>query len=137
MAIATLGFIDATYLAVEHYRGTVLNCTIIGDCQTVTSSQYALIAGVPVALLGSLYYAAMIVLLVAYLDRRRERVLDAATWMTVLGFVASVYFVWVQAFVINLWCQYCLVSAATSTILFLIGMSYHVSKRRHGVQFDL
>ena len=137
MAVAALGFIDATYLTVEHYRGAVLTCTITGDCQSVVTSAYSAIVGVPVALLGSIYYAAMIVLLVAYLDRRSEKVLNAATWFSIVGFVASIYFVSLQAFVLDAWCQYCLVSAATSTLLFLIGMGYHFSRKRHVVELHL
>ncbi len=137
MAVAILGFVDATYLTVEHYRGAVLTCTITGDCQSVVTSAYATFAGVPVALLGSIYYAAMIVLLVAYLDRRHEKILNAATWFSVVGLTASTYFVYLQAFVLNTWCQYCLVSAATSTLLFLIAMGYHLSRKRHTIKLHV
>jgi len=54
LVLSAIGFLDATYLTVEHYRGEIPPCAIIGGCEAVLTSPQAKIADVPVALLGSL-----------------------------------------------------------------------------------
>ena len=56
LILAFAGFVDATYLTISHFRGTALACTISNGCETVTTSAYATLFGLPVALLGLLFY---------------------------------------------------------------------------------
>lgn len=128
LAIAAIGFFDATYLTIEHYRNVIPPCTTDG-CETVLSSPYSKIVGIPVALLGSIYYLTIMVLLFAYLDTNKEKLLRWALALTALGFLASIYFFILQAFVIQAYCQYCLVSAGTSTILFISAIT--IFKKQH------
>jgi uncharacterized membrane protein len=116
--IALIGFADATYLTIEHYAGNIPPCTTDG-CETVLTSSYSTIAGIPVALSGAVFYLAFLVLIIAYLLEKKEIILKIALLLTTLGFLASIYFFILQAFVIQAFCQYCLLSAATSTILFV------------------
>lgn len=120
--LAGIGFADSAFLTAEHLRGVIPPCGVEGGCDTVLTSSYATIAGVPVAALGALYYATLLVLMVAYLDTGYIRILHWASWGTTLGLLASVYFVGVQLFVIGSFCTYCLVSATTSTGLFGLGV---------------
>lgn len=119
--VAALGFADATYLTIEHYNNRIPPCTTDG-CEIVLTSVYATIAGVPVALLGAVYYLAILVLLVTYLDSKNEKFVRWALSLTVIGFLASLYLFYLQAFVIKAFCQYCLVSAGTSTALFIAAL---------------
>lgn len=120
LAIAFIGFLDATYLTVEHYRFGSTACSLTAGCSTVTGSQYAVVLGLPVALLGALYYLSIILLTMYALIERREAAFRLAARLTVLGLLASVYFVSVMAFVLKAWCLYCLGSAVTSTMLFVL-----------------
>lgn len=120
LAIALIGFLDASYLTIEHYRGVVPPCTITLGCEQVTTSSYATLMRVPVALLGSLYYLAILGLFGFYLRNENEKILKYIRYLSVVGFLASVYFVYLQVAVIGAICQYCMVSAATSTALFAI-----------------
>jgi len=88
----------------------------------VLTSGHAKIAGIPVALLGSLYYLTLLILSVAYLDIKKTAIIRFASYCTIVGFTASLYFVYLMLFVIKEICQYCLISAATSTILFILGL---------------
>lgn len=115
--IAVLGFIDAGYLAVEHYTNSIPPCTI-GGCETVLTSDYSVVAGVPVALGGTLYYLAILILLMIYLDSKSEKILRGTLIFTTVGFLVSIYFLIIQAWVINAYCIYCIGSAITSTALF-------------------
>ena len=122
LAVSLLGFLDATYLAIEHYRGVVPPCAIVTGCETVTTSQFSLILGVPVALLGAMYYLLLTVLSILYFDTKNERWIKQAAILTPLGLLASTWFIYLQAFIIKAWCLYCLGSAVTSTLLFIVGM---------------
>lgn len=128
LVVALIGFADATFLTVEHYRGVIPPCTTAG-CDTVLTSSYSVILGVPVSLLGAIYYLIMAAGAFMYLEARHgsgtiashhSAILKWSMAATVLGLVMSVYFVSVMSFALHAWCQYCLGSAATSTLLFLI-----------------
>jgi len=122
LLISLLGFIDAGYLTAKHFQGETPTCSLIKGCDIVTTSQYAEIFGVPVALLGVLYYLTIFILSLIYLDTQNKQVLKIIPGLTVLGLAASIYFVILQLFVIKALCLYCLGSALTSTALFILGM---------------
>lgn len=120
--ICFVGFLDATYLAAKHYLGSPVTCTFLKGCEVVTTSKYAKVFGISVALLGSFYYLLQFILTIVYFDTKKLRVLTAAGYISCLGFFASAMFVYLQVFVLRALCFYCLMSAATSTILFILGL---------------
>ena len=129
LGISFIGFLDATYLTAKHYLGSSLTCVFFTGCETVTTSSFSQIFGVPVSLLGSAYYLTVFISLAFFLDSRSMKVLSFVSYFTILGFLASVYFVAVQVFVLKALCLYCMISATTSTLLFILGM---VVLRRRG-----
>lgn len=118
-----LGFADATFLTVEHYLGTPIPCSILGGCDIVTNSVYAQVGPVPLALLGSLYYLTLVILSIVYLDSKKDVAMKSASYMTVVGFLASLVFVYLQIFIIHALCLYCMISALISLVLFLSGQA--------------
>ena len=120
--ISLIGFADAAYLTANHYLGTSLNCSLFEGCEVVTTSVYATVAGVPIALVGALYYLLIFVATIAYFDTGNLRIMRFAAYFTVLGFLASLWLLYLQLFVIEALCMYCLLSLVTSTILFLLGL---------------
>ena len=118
------GFLDASYLSAKHYLGSPVTCGLLGGCETVTSSQYSKVLGIPVALLGSFYYLSVLVMVIWYFDRRNQKTLDFVSQYVFVGMAASLYFVFLQAFIIKSWCLYCLGSAVSSTALFVVGLVY-------------
>ncbi|MCG3114044.1 MAG: vitamin K epoxide reductase family protein [Candidatus Manganitrophus sp. SA1] len=122
LAASLIGFIDAAYLTAKHYLGAPPPCGRFGGCETVTTSEYAAIAGVPLALLGAVYYLAVFLSVIAYLDTRRPGILRMTAGFTAVGFLASLWFVYLQLFVIKAICPYCMLSAFASTVLFIVGM---------------
>ena len=129
LIVAGLGFADATYLAIEHFLGKVPPCSIIQGCDLVTTSQYATIFGIPVALMGALYYLAIIIAVIFFLDKKNVRLLVVLAKCSVAGLVASLYFVGIQFFVLHAICLYCFFSAATSTMLFIGSAWFLLSKK--------
>ncbi|MEK9155114.1 MAG: vitamin K epoxide reductase family protein [Patescibacteria group bacterium] len=124
LAIAFLGFLDAVYLTIEHFTSFSLPCSITHGCEVVTNSVYSEILGIPVALLGALYYVAVLLGTYALLEFGRRDLLKWVAVATTAGFLFSAWFVYVQLFVIKAICQYCILSAFTSTILFIVSMIY-------------
>lgn len=131
IAISFIGFLDASYLTISHYTGSKLSCSLIEGCDVVTTSKYALFLGVPVALFGALYYLSVLILSLLYFDTRNPVLLRIIQPMTILAFLASIYFVLLQIFVIKAICQFCMLSAITSTILFIFGV-WSIKSTKHG-----
>lgn len=105
-----------------HYTGAELSCGLTGGCSEVLGSEYSVVFGVPVALGGAIYYLTAFILMMLYSDIKSAKVLRLVAPLTVLGLFASGYFLYIQAFVIGEYCQYCLLSAVTSTGLFILGL---------------
>jgi len=120
LLIAIIGFADAGYLTVEHFQGVVPPCKITTGCEQVLTSPYSVVLGLPVSLLGAIYYALVAAGSFAYLEGKHERLFRWSLGMTIFGLIASIWFVFLQAFIIHSYCAYCLCSALTSTILFVV-----------------
>lgn len=117
--LSLLGLADALYLTVEHVTGQSVQCTIISGCSEVLSSPYAVVAGVPLAMIGAAAYFTVFSL--ATLAAFNYRI--AGTLLTVLVtamFLVSLWLIYLQAFVIREFCQYCLLSAAITTGLLVV-----------------
>jgi uncharacterized membrane protein len=109
---ATFGLAIATYLTVVHYRGGVPVCAS-GGCGIVQHSRYAELFGVPVALLGTLAFA---LLLVSALMRASTVVVGAAV-VALTGVVFAAYLVYVQLVVLDAICAWCVASDALSMVV--------------------
>lgn len=120
--IGFLGFLDATFLTAEHYLGPLLGCPIFGGCDKVLISPYSTVGGIPVAIFGAIYYLAIFILGIAYFDTGRAWILKFAAGLTPLGLIASLWFLYLQLFVIKALCFYCIISLLISTILFILGL---------------
>ncbi len=121
LVVSFLGFADASYLAAKHFTNGVIPCSLTHGCEAVTNSVYSEVLGIPVALLGSVFYVAIAVLLFASIESGSRRLLRLTGRLTLAGFLSSAWFVYAQLFLIHAICQWCMASALTSTILFVLG----------------
>jgi uncharacterized membrane protein len=124
LVLAGLGFADATSLTIDHYSNFSLPCTITDGCEIVTNSAYSFILGIPVALLGALYYVSVLLAVYIILEFGAKHYLKYVAIASTAGFVFSAWFVYVQLFILHAICQYCMFSAASSTALFIASMTY-------------
>jgi uncharacterized membrane protein len=117
--VSLIGLADSIYLTVEHVTGRSVRCTIVAGCSEVLSSQYAVVAGVPLALIGAAAYFSVFSLatLAAFGYRAAARLL---TVLVLTMFLVSLWLIYLQAFVIHAFCQFCLLSAAVTTALTVI-----------------
>ena len=117
--IALAGLADAVYLTVHHYTAVPVPCSIVEGCETVLTSPYAEFAGVPLAGLGAAAYfvAFSLALLAAFGDRRAWTLFGLQT-IVMAAFTA--WLIYLQAAVIGAFCQFCLLSAATTFAMMAI-----------------
>src|SRR5690348_12049894 len=64
-ALTLAGLVDAVYLTWYHYDPAVRACIAAGSCETVNASRFAMLAGVPVALIGAAGYLCILTALAA------------------------------------------------------------------------
>ncbi len=119
--IGFTGFLDSVYLTAKRFVGGPIPCFVFTGCDTVAQSPYALLFGVPLSALGIFYYLSVLLLAIFYFETKQQGAMKLFSVFSVVGFLASVYFVYLQAFVIKAFCFYCLLSAVTSTTLFILG----------------
>ena len=114
--ICVIGIGIAGYLTYTHYAGIKVLCLSSGGCETVQSSTYAKLAGIPVALLGLIGYISILGSLFVRGDAGR-----AAGWgFALIGFGFSAYLTYRELFTIKAICQWCVSSAVLLTILTIL-----------------
>lgn len=120
-ALSLAGLALATYLSVAYLTGDAVSCGA-GGCGAVTTSEYARFAGVPVALLGSAGYAALLLgsLAALGLPNPPNALRRGIAAVAALGFAFSAYLTATQIFFIGSYCVFCLTSAALMTAIMLL-----------------
>ncbi len=116
------GFFLASYVYTKKHKQENLVCPMNGSCDEVVNSRYSKFLGLPVEVLGMIYYA-FIVLVYSAMHLYPHVFSDVAkffiTGITVGAFFFSVYLVTIQAFILKKWCTWCLFSAGFSTFIFI------------------
>lgn len=114
--IALLGLADAAFLTVAHLTGDDAVCGSIAGCSAVLGSAYATFKGLPTAAFGAVaYFTVFSAAILAAFGYQRMRGLLFA--VVAAMFVASLYFLYLQAFVLHAFCPFCLFSAAMTFLL--------------------
>jgi vitamin-K-epoxide reductase (warfarin-sensitive) len=115
--LTVLGFIASGLALREHYRTDLSPCSINEhwDCGIVNHSPFAVLAGVPVAVIGMAGYVFLALLAV---KRAYLLFLGAA----LIGLSFSLYLAHVEASILGVWCIYCVASLAVISLLTLLGL---------------
>jgi uncharacterized membrane protein len=115
--VAFLGMVDALYLTVM--RGVHVPCSVTGGCNEVLTSPYSEVFGIPLSMIGLAFYFTVFCL--AVLDAFEvAHLLRWVFWLALPAFVITLVLLYLQAFVILHFCQYCLASAAFVSTIFII-----------------
>jgi uncharacterized membrane protein len=114
--VAIVGLADATYLTVQALTGETLSCGGSPDCSRVLGSSYSKLGGIPVAMLGALAYFTVFTCatFAAFGYARAPKLLIL---VAVAMFLATLWFLYVQAFLLHAYCRYCLFSAALTFLI--------------------
>jgi uncharacterized membrane protein len=113
VALCLVGIGIAGYLTYVHYAGLRPICGISHGCETVQTSSYASLLGIPVALLGMISY----VLILITLKMRDERALMTGSGLTLIAFAFSAYLTYREVFTIHAICSWCVSSAIVFSLL--------------------
>ncbi len=124
VVLAGLGVLVSGYLTWVHYGGTLALCTGAGGCEQVQASRFAVIAGIPIALLGlGLYLALFALSLWRVLARggAPPPVPLALFGLALAGTLYSGYLTYLELFVIRAICPWCVSSAILLATLCVLG----------------
>jgi uncharacterized membrane protein len=111
--LALAGIAVATYIAIAESGGGAPKCLAGGTgCETVAESRYSHLAGINVAVIGIAGYALLLAAAVLPGDAGRF----GGFLIALVGFGFSAYLTYLELFVIDAICQWCVVSAALMTL---------------------
>lgn len=128
--VAYAGFVISAYLTFVHYRGYVSPCYVVRGCEAVQTSKYSVLLGVPVALLGALFFGLMFYLGIGLLTSSRVRLVQAYKVLAFVGALAIIPLFLLQAIVLKAFCTYCV---ATEVIMLVLwGLSFLLRAPRPG-----
>ncbi|MDB4883895.1 MAG: hypothetical protein JWL95_2661, partial [Gemmatimonadetes bacterium] len=121
--VALAGVFVALYLTLYKlgYIGT-LACAV-GSCEKVQTSKWATFLGVPVGAWGVGYYVAVLAMALAGLTARyadSRALSQLLVGVTAIGLLFSLWLTYLELFVIDAICQWCVISAILATALFVL-----------------
>lgn len=119
-ALAYAGFIMSAYLALAHARGYAAPCYVLRGCETVQTSKYSVILGVPLALAGAAYLGVLFYLAVGLLRSPPVWLVRAFKALAFLGALAVIPLFLLQAIVLRAFCSYCLLTEALMLAIWVV-----------------
>lgn len=118
--LALVGFSDAVYLTTKHFYQADAGCLLSEGCDAVLKSEFSSFMGIPLAYMGVVYYLLIVIGITAYHQTRKSDILKGLFLLNLSGFAFSLWLVYLQAFVLNAYCTWCLISAGVTTLLLSI-----------------
>jgi uncharacterized membrane protein len=120
---AVLGIAVSSVSLDHHFRKSKTSFCDFGqsfNCDIVNRSEYSTVAGVPVALMGILGYAALMAFATFYRAKAETPLILAAGSLAGLGF--ALYLTYVEKFILATWCILCLSSLALIFIISILSL---------------
>ena len=131
LALSVAGAGVSSYLTYEHYSAsTTLACpeNATLNCLKVTTSEWSSFLGIPVAVLGLVFFVGMAVLCLPALWRSPARwVRQGRVAASVVGVLFALYLVWAELFKVDAICLWCTVAHVLSfalMVVVLLGTAY-------------
>jgi uncharacterized membrane protein len=118
-AIAVFGIVVALYLTYVKLSGGVPICGPLGGCETVQTSEYSTVLGIPVSAFGLAYSTLMLGLVGGWWRSGDRRFLMGAYMLGLTGVVAVAYLVFLQVAVIHAVCAWCMAFDASVVVGFV------------------
>jgi uncharacterized membrane protein len=117
--VSVIGLLDTSYLIYHKLAGTDVDCLFFPKkwCTKVQYSKFSKTFGVPNPVWGFLMYAAILVL--TYMVTQGSASFNVVKGIVTFGFLFSMYFTFIQAFVLRAFCTWCVVSALNFVVMFL------------------
>ena len=124
--LAFIGVFLSTYLTLYKlgYLGE-LQCAV-GSCETVNTSRWATFLGLPVAAWGLGFYVSTLALVFVGIQERyadSRAISLALVAMTGWGVLFSGWLTYLELFVIDAICMWCVISAGIVAIMFVVSLA--------------
>lgn len=120
------GFLLAFYIRHKKHANEKLVCPLDSDCESVIHSDYSVFLGVPVEVLGMIYYGIVAIAYGVFLmfpQLVSPFAIFSVFTLSTTAFFFSLYLTCVQIFAIRQLCTWCLVSAGLSTAIFFTALA--------------
>lgn len=118
--IGIIGLLVSSYLLVAYTTGGPITCTGGHGCETVRASIYSSFMGIPTPAYGVLYYLLLVTGSLLLASAHAAVMKQCLKVLTLSGLFVSLYLTYIEAFVIEAWCQWCVVSAILALLAFLL-----------------
>lgn len=124
--LALIGVFISVYLTLHKYGviGSLVCGT--GNCETVQASKWAVFMGIPVPVLGLAGYGALLLIALIGLSPAKvhNRPIPIALFVLATGgLLFSIYLTYLEAFVINAWCRWCIASAVLALLIWIASLA--------------
>ena len=119
---ALIGIADTIVITAVLHLGPGY-CVGGGSCDQVLTSSYSKIAGVPLSTWGAAFYSVLFANALIYAYGSYRSALRLNLILASVGTLLSAYFVYLQGWVIGVWCVYCMTSAFTQVLLLLLSIT--------------
>lgn len=130
----------SAYMTFEHFtENATLVCSVgeVVDCAKVTTSSWAYFLGIPVAVLGLVFFVVALLLVLPRTWRRSEPWIDRArlAWLSI-GLAMVLYLVWAEFFQIGAICSWCTVVHVITFALWAVVMFGQILSEPGGAPSD-
>jgi uncharacterized membrane protein len=128
IALTVIGLLVAAYMTVYAITSNDNMCIGSQDCSVVNASKYSKvnIAGfpIPVAVLGVVGYAAIlgVLLLEGQMGFLQENGTLIFFGLSLMGFLFTLYLIYVEIALIRAYCPFCIASQAAMTLIFILSV---------------
>jgi uncharacterized membrane protein len=128
IALTVIGLLVSVYMTIYKITSNDSMCVGSGDCKTVNASRYSeiTIAGsrIPVAVLGVVGYAAIlaVLLLEPKIDFLQQNGGLAFFGLSLMGFLFTLYLIYVEIALIRAYCPFCIASQSAMTLIFILSV---------------
>ncbi len=117
-----IGLLDSLYLAYVKIAKAPIYCTPgLGDCDVVNASRWSELFGIPLGIYGIAGFGLILLLVTLGIRNQviRKHVDLALFGISLAGFLFSLYLTSIEVFVLKTYCQWCVLSAAAMSVIFI------------------
>ena len=136
VVLDVIGLLLAGYLSVVELGGGVPSCGPLHGCETVATSEYSRIGGIPVAVFGVALSLILLTLALAWIRTDNPLLLDVHCGLSLIGVIFEVYFLSLQVFVIHAVCVWCTLYGLTLIARFGVALVIWIRQGRLVVRLE-
>jgi uncharacterized membrane protein len=124
IALTIIGLLVSIYMTIYKFFPDSNMCVGSSGCESVNSSRYSEVSGIPVAVFGIGGYAAILAVLL--LEKRNQFVKENGSMLffglSITGFLFTVWLIYVEIALLKALCPFCLTSQAVMTVIFILSV---------------